>query len=62
MCVTHYNTRAELWLAPLQVARATSSASFIVAPLLFKIDSDATMAASILSTFKRCANRYGFIS
>ena len=51
----------ELWLAPLQVARATSAATFSVAtglaPLLFKIDSAATSAASILTTFKRCANR-----
>ena len=47
----------ELWLAPLQVAHATSAATFSVAlglaPLLFKIDS----AACILTTFKRCANR-----
>ena len=52
---------AELWLAPLQVARATSAATFSVAPglapLLFKIDSAVTSAASILTTFKRCANR-----
>ena len=26
-------------------------------PLLFKIDSTATSAASILTTFKRCTNR-----
>ena len=46
----------ELWLAPLQVARATSAATFSVAPgqaqLLFKI----YRAANILTTFKRCAN------
>ena len=51
----------ELWLAPLHVARATSAATFSVAPglapLLFKIDSAATSVASILTTFKRCANR-----
>ena len=48
---------AEPWLAPLQVASATSAATFSVAPgpapLLFKIYS----AATILTTFKRCANR-----
>ena len=47
----------ELWLATLQVALAIRAATFSVAPglapLLFKIDS----AASILTTFKRCANR-----
>ena len=52
---------SELWLAPLQVARATSADTFSVAPrlapLLFKIDSAATSAASILTTLKRCANR-----
>ena len=31
----------------------TSAATFLVAPLLFKIDN----AASILTTFKRCVNR-----
>ena len=44
------------------VCRAvTSAATFSVAPglapLLFKIDSGATGAASILTVFKRCANR-----
>ena len=47
--------------AAIQVARATSAATFLVAPglapLLFKIDNAATSAASILTTFKRCANR-----
>ena len=38
----------ELWLAPLQLARATSVAIFLVAPLLFKIDSAATSAASFI--------------
>ena len=51
----------ELWLAPLQLERATNAAIFLVAPglasLLFKIDSDATSAASIFTNFKRCANR-----
>ena len=45
----------------IQVARATRSATFSVAPglvlLLLKIDSAANIAASILTTFKRCANR-----
>ena len=54
-------TIAPLQVAPLQVARATSATTFSVAPglapLLFKIDSAATGAASILTTFKRCANR-----
>ena len=36
----------------LQVARATFSVAPGQAPLLFKIDS----AASVLTTFKRCAN------
>ena len=53
----HQELRPELWLAALQVARATSAATFSVAPLLFKIDSATTSAASILTTFKRCANR-----
>ena len=48
-------------VSPLLVARATRAATFSVAPglapLLFKIDSAATSAASILPTFKRCANR-----
>ena len=52
---------AELWLAPLQLVRATSAATFPVAPglapLLFKIANAATSAASILTTFRRCANR-----
>ena len=43
-------------IVPLHVASATSAATFSVAPglapLLFKIYS----AASILTTFKRCAN------
>ena len=40
----------------LMIDRAvTSAATFSVAPLLFKIDSAATSAASILTTFKRCA-------
>ena len=42
---------AEMWLALLQVGRATSAATFSVAPLLFKIDTAATSAASILTTF-----------
>ena len=53
--------QTELWLAPLQLARATRAATFLVASglalLLFKIDSAATSAASILTTFKRWANR-----
>ena len=45
----------------LQVELATSAVTFLVAPglapILFKIDSAAASAASILTTFKRCANR-----
>ena len=45
-----------------QALRAvTSAATFLVAPgqapLVFKIDSTATSAASILTTFKHCVNR-----
>ena len=51
------NINNQSWLAPLQLAHATSAATFLVgpglAPVLFKIDS----AASILATFKRCANK-----
>ena len=50
LLVTHYTV--------LPTIRAVNSAATIsVAPLLFKIDSAATSAASILTTFKRCANR-----
>ena len=45
----------------LTTRAVTSAATFLVvpglAPLLFKIDSTATSASSILTTSKRCANR-----
>ena len=38
-------------------AARTSEATFLVAPLLFKIDSGATSSSVFLTTFKRWANR-----
>ena len=57
---------AELWLAPLQVARATSAATFSVAPglppLLFKIHSAATIAPLVFWPLSRAALIASFIS
>ena len=47
--------------APLELARANTAATFLVEPglaqLLFKINSAATSADGILTTFKPCDNR-----